>query len=98
MRHLLRVAQPVLVEEVELVPCPTLLGREPSRWWATGLECLGNLVRNGGGHVGVYAEQFAWHQQRHLLRDGVPPITALGNVLLVSEALHQHHPGARNAL
>ena len=95
--HLLGVGQAVLVEEVELIVCVLLVGRKTGRRWAAGPERLRNVVRNGGGHVGVNADQFRRRQEGHLLRDGITPIAALGHVSRVAEALHQHDPGACDA-
>jgi len=45
----------------------------------------------------VNAQQPFGLQQSQLLGDGIPPIAAVGYVSGVPEALHQHHPGLRDA-
>ena len=55
--HLERVAQPVLVEVVKLIPRVFFIRREASRRRATERECLRHIGGNGGGHVGVNTEQ-----------------------------------------
>ena len=94
--HLLRVAQAVLVEEVELVIGVFLVVREAGHR-RSAMEGLFNVVGNGGGHVGVNAKQFRRRQKRHLLGNRVAPIAALRDKLRISKALHQHDPGACNA-
>ena len=42
-------------------------------------------------------EQALWLEQRHLLGYGVSPVAALGDVALVTEALHQDDPGLGDA-
>jgi hypothetical protein len=63
----------------------------------TGGERLRNIRRHGRWHVGVNAQQSLGLQQSQLLGDGIPPIAALGDVLGVPEALHQHDPGLCDA-
>ena len=97
VRHLLRVAESVLVEEVELIPRVLLLVREAARGWVTELERLRDVVRDRGRHVRVDAEQSHRALQRHLFRDGVPPVAALRHVSLIAQPLHQDDPSSRDA-
>src|SRR5919206_381184 len=62
------------------------------------LERLGNVGRNRCRHIGVNAEQFRRCLESHLLRDRIPPIAALRDKSGVAETLHQHGPGACDAL
>ena len=97
VRHLLGVTKAVLVEKVELIPRMLLVGREAGRGRFAELESLRNVGWDGGRHVGVDTDQFGRRLQSHLLRHRIPPIAALRHISRVSEALHQHGPGACDA-
>src|SRR5258708_9300802 len=43
------------------------------------------------------AYQFGRCLQSHLLRNSIPPIAALSYITAISEAFHQHDPGAGDA-
>ena len=93
----MRVAEPVLVEEVELVPRMLFVGRESGRRRARRPRAPSRLGRNGGRHVGMDTEQSRRLLQRHQLRDGIAPVAALRDVFRVPKALHQRRPSLRDA-
>ena len=88
----------MFVKEVELVPCALLLRRHACRGRFAKLQRPGHVVWKSSRHVGVNTDQFRRCLQRHLFRDGIAPIAALCDEALVTEALHQYGPGARDAL
>ena len=87
----------MLVEEVQLLV--RVSSRRLRDRMAAGrrLERLVDVGWNRAGHVGVNAEQFRRRLHAHQLRDDRTPIAALRHELRVSEALHQHDPGACDA-
>jgi hypothetical protein len=71
-----------------------LLGRKAFRRGRARQSGCVDFGRDGGGHVGVDADQLRSAKQRHLLGDGIAPIAALRDEARIAEALHQHDPGA----
>ena len=92
MAHFLGVPQPVVIEELELIVRTILVGREVRRPLA-GQQSLRNARRDGARHIGVNTEQTWGSYERHLLRDRIAPIAALGDISRVSESIHQLNPG-----
>ena len=86
----------MLVEGGHLLVRALFVGGEAGRRRGVGGERLGEVGRYRAGHVGVNAEQLRRGLYTHQLRDERAPVAALRDVLVVSEALHQHGPGARD--
>ena len=87
VRHLVGVAQAVLVEEVELVPGILLVGREAG-------GCRPVRQAPSRSSAGTVAGMLVWMPikpgrllQRHLLGDRIAPVAALRDVARVAEAL-----------
>src|SRR6266850_4843556 len=88
----------MLVEEIELLPRAFLVARQVRRRRRTKLERFRDVVGYGGRHVGVNTDQLRWRLKCHLFGDRIAPVAALRDKSRVSEALHQHGPGASHAL
>jgi hypothetical protein len=97
-RHDQRVGDVLRVERAQLLEGALLLGRQAGRRRVAVQERRGDLGRRGAGHVGVDAEPLGRRLDAHRLRDGRPPVAALGHEPAVAEALHQVYPGACGAL
>jgi hypothetical protein len=94
--HLLRIAEAVLIEKVELFIGPKLVARKCGLSGTTCRQCRRNMIRHCRRHVRMDADQLWRREQRHLFRNRVAPIAALRQISGVIKALHQHRPSARN--
>ena len=94
----MRVAEAVLVEQVELLARLSFSAERPAGGGLAADERrLHDLRRDHAGHVGVNAEQLRGGLCTHHVRDDRAPVTALRHEPRVPEALHQHDPGPRDA-
>ena len=95
-RHDLGVGHVLRVEGAQLIVCAPLLVRQTGRR-RLATQVGAHLRRRGAGHVGVNPEQLRSGLLTHRLRNGGTLIAALRHEPGVSEALHQHDPGTRDA-
>src|ERR671913_11597 len=71
---------------------------QAARRRAAGRDRRCDVGSNSTREVGVDADQPRWRLYTHQINDLPAPIAALGDVAVVSQALHQLRPGTRDVL
>ncbi len=91
--HHLRVTSVVLVESRELVERSALLLAKTCGSRIVDREDTDDLLRHYGRHVQVNAKEARYVLMRHTFRNDGAAIAALGNELVVTQAVHESAPG-----
>ena len=82
----------------ELLVSAAFVGGETGWRWVAGLKRFGDVRWNCSRKVGVNGQQLRRRLFGHRRANARTQVAALCHELRVTEALHQHDPGARGAL
>src|ERR671910_43497 len=96
--HLECIGSVGLKEVLQLLVEACSLVSKTGRRGAAGLDRRCDIGSNSTREVGVDADQPRWRLYTHQINDLPAPIAALGDVAVVSQALHQLRPGTRDVL